>query len=292
MKKSREYIAKGIGLLWLLDGLLQFQPQMFGPNFVTNILSPLLNNQPAFLNLLITWGIRLWNTNTAITDTMAALLQIAIGVLLFFPLSSKTFKVGLWISIVWGTIVWLCGEGAGLLFTGGASFYTGAPGAVFVYVLIAILLLIPNKVSAEWYPKIVGWICIFGSLLQLQPSLWTTGGVQGNFMTSMMDPLHALSAWPNMLYNAVGFHPVLSNFQLALVLCIVGVLLVLKPNKIIGVIALLFLFLVWWFGQDFGQLSTLFVGTATDPNTAPLLALLMLPLFFGRTTKESVPAAI
>lgn len=283
---SRNFIAKALGAFWLLDGLLQFQPLMFGLAFVTNILTPVLSNQPGFIDTIVNWGIRLWSTNMVVTDTAAALLQCAIGALLLFPLSSKSFKIGLWVSIVWGVIVWLCGEGAGLLLTGGASFYTGAPGAVVIYMLIAALLLIPQKVTVDWYPKIAGWIFMLGALLQLQPSLWTTDGAQGNFMVSMMDPLHIVSILPNSLYNAAGLNPVASNILLVLVLFVIGLALALKPNKINGIVALVFLFFAWWFGQDFGQLSTLFVGTATDPNTAPLLALLLAPLFIALNRTE------
>ena len=276
----RNFIAKALGALWLFDGLLQFQPLMFGPSFVTNVLTPVLDNQPTFIATIVQWGIQLWSTNMVVTDTLAGLLQVAIGLLLFFPLSSKTFKAGLWISIVWGVVVWLCGEGAGLLLTGGASFYTGAPGAVVIYILLAALLLIPD-LTTHWYPKIAGWIFMLGGLLQLQPALWTSDGVQGNFMVAMMDPMHPVSVLPNALSNAVGLDPVVSNLLLVLALFAVGLALVLKQNKITGAIALVFLFFVWWLGQDFGQLSTLFVGTATDPNTAPLVVLLILPAFFS-----------
>jgi hypothetical protein len=100
-------------------------------------------------------------------------------------------------------------------------------------------------------------------------------------MVAMMDPAHFLSVLPNYIYTATGFNPVLANLLLLILLCGLGVLLVLTPDKIIGTVVLVFLFFVWWFGQDFGQLSTLIVGTPTDPNTAPLLALLLVPLFIG-----------
>lgn len=277
----RNFIAKALGILWLLDGLLQFQPQMFGQTFVTNILTPLLSDQPGFMVAIVNWGIQLWDTNTVMTNTAAALLQCAIGVLILFPLSSRRFKLGLWISIVWGVVVWICGEGAGLLLTGGASFYTGAPGAIVMYILLAVLLLIPEKVTTASYPKIAGWIFILGALLQLQPSLWTGDGAMGNFMTSMNDPMHFLNALPNYFANIATLHPVGTNVFLAAILFVVGLVILLKPNRTTGIIALAFLFFVWWLGQDLGQISTLFVGTMTDPNTAPLVALLLIPLFTG-----------
>jgi hypothetical protein len=277
---ARNFIAKALGLFWLLDGLLQLQPQMFGPNFVANVLAPVAGNQPGFLAAIVHAGIRLWSTSMVVSNSLVIVLQIAIGLLLLCPLSSKKFKIGLWISIVWGIVVWLCGEGAGQLLTGGASFYTGTPGGVLVYVLLAALLLVPEKVSAERYPKIAGWILILGSLLQLQPAFWSADGVQGNFMISMMDPMHPLSVLPDHIYNIVGVNPVISNIVLVALLFVVGLALIFRPGKTTGVIALVFLFFVWWLGQDFGGLSTLVVGVATDPNTAPVFALLLAPLFF------------
>ncbi|HUO55913.1 MAG TPA: hypothetical protein VMU27_00535 [Candidatus Paceibacterota bacterium] len=276
---STNFIAKTLGLLWFLDGLLQLQPQMFGANFVTNVLTPVLNNQPGFIAGIVNWGIQLWSTNMVVTDTLAALLQCAIGVLLFFPLSSKAFKTGLWISIVWGVIVWLCGEGAGQLLTGSASFYTGAPGAVFFYVVLAAFLLTPDKISAKVYPKVAAWTLIFGAALQLQPLFWTAAGSQQVAMASTMEAMPALSTLPMYFSNIIAAHAITSNVILIALPLVIGIALLLKPSRMTGAIALTFLFFVWWFGQDFGQLSTLFVGTATDPNTAPLLALLLIPLY-------------
>lgn len=276
---ARYYIAKALGAFWLLDGLLQFQPAMFGPSFVSQVLKPVLSGQPGFLDTIVDWGIRFWNLNTVASDIAAALLQIAIGLaLLLAPPSRTVFKLGLWVSIAWSVVVWLCGEGAGQLLTGTASFYTGAPGSVAVYALLAVLLLMPEKARAEQYPKVAGWLCVLGFLLQLQPSFWTANGVRGDFSGST-DPVRALSALPAQLYNAVGGAPVLSNVLLAFALLAIGLALVLQPNRVIGIVALAFLFFVWWFGQDFGQLSTVAAGTATDPNTAPLVALLLVPIF-------------
>ena len=39
----------GLGLLWLIDGILQFQPYMFGKAFVTGVLLPSAAGQPGEL---------------------------------------------------------------------------------------------------------------------------------------------------------------------------------------------------------------------------------------------------
>jgi hypothetical protein len=263
----KNIIAKSLGAFWILDGLLQFQPQMFGANFVTQVLDPVLAGQPSFMHAIVAGGIFLWNINPPVADTLAALLQISIGVLLFFPLSSKKFKVGAWISIVWGTIVWLCGECAGLLFSGAATFYTGAPGAVLYYSVPAVFLLMSERAKLSWFPRIVGWTFIIGAALQLQSGFWSASGLDGSFMVL-----------PLFLQHAFAAQPILANGILAGILLVFGLLILFKPNRTTAISTIIFLALVWWLGQEFGMLDTFLVGTATDPNQAPLLALLLLPL--------------
>jgi hypothetical protein len=278
MKDVRNVIAKCLGAFWIVDGLLQLQPAMFGQSFVTNVLVPTLSSQPHWMEQIVSFGIYLWDLNPFYNDLGVALLQVAIGILLFFPISSTRFKVGAWVSIVWGIVVWLCGEGAGQLFTGVASFYTGAPGGVLLYVVLAMLLLIPD-LRARRFVQAGACLFILGAALQLQSAFWSVDGVQGAAMAAMMESLHALNAFPIYVSNTLGLDPLVSNWILVLIPLAIGIALFLKPNRTTGIVALIFLFFVWWVGQDFGMLSTFPTGVATDPNTAPLLALFLLPLF-------------
>jgi len=275
----KNIIAKVLGVFWVFDGLLQFQPHMFGADFVDSVLVPSLSGQPSFLHWIVASGIFLWNFNPALANTIAALLQIAIGVLFFFPPSSKKFRIGLWTSIVWGLIVWLCGEGAGMLFTGTASIYTGAPGSVLIYVLTSLLLLMGEKVQLTVFPKIAAWALIAGAVLQIQPSFWSSDGVQGSIMAASMEGVHVLATLPIYISNNLSINPTVGNWILVLLPFLIGLTLLIKPDRITGTITLVFLFLVWWLGQDFGMLTTIITGTSTDPNTAPLLGLLVIPLF-------------
>lgn len=275
---ARNLIAKILGTFWILDGLLQFQPKMFGPDFVTNVLEPTLSSQPNILHAISSFGIYLWNTNTILTNTAAALLQVVIGIFLFFPASDNKFKIALYVSVLWGSIVWLFGEGAGGLLTGSATFYTGAPGGALLYVLFAVLLLLHDRISDSWYPKIAGCILVGAAFLQLQPTFWTADGVQGVTELSTMDIFHPLTIFPMWLSNLIGLHPFSANIALTVMPLVLGLLLLYKPNRITAGITLIFLFFVWWISQDFGQLTTLFTGTSTDPNIAPLIALLLVPI--------------
>jgi hypothetical protein len=283
-------LAVSLGFFWIFDGLLQFQPQMFGQYFISDVLAPNLSDQPAWMQQIINAGIHLWSVNPPVADVAAALLQVGIGVLLLFPLAGRAFKIGAWVSIVWGIVVWFCGEGAGLFLTGVASLYTGAPGAVLLYVLIAALLLFYKKVDLGWLPKIAGWIFIGAAALQVQPVFFTLDGAQGAAMAAMMETVGVLKTFPVYLSNIIGINPVAANIILILIPLAIGAALLLKPNRATGMVALVFLFLVWWVGQDFGMLSTVPWGTATDPQAAPLLGLFLVPLLvplYGLNTGKS-----
>ncbi len=271
-------LGRVLGFLWLLDGLLQLQPKMFGATFVATVLSPNLTRQPAFFHALIAFGIHLFTLNTAVANCAAALLQVAIGVLLLCPAGSKKFSLGLWLSVTWGLAVWAFGEGLGGLLTGSASLYTGAPGAALLYALIAALLLVPEKISSRLSARVAAAVFLLGAALQLQPTFWNAMGTQMIFQMSASDTLRAVNALPNSLTNSLAAHPAAFNWLLIIAPLLLATALLLKPNKLSASVAIAFLFIVWWLGQDFGGLSTLWVGTATDFNAAPLVALLVLPI--------------
>jgi hypothetical protein len=282
----KNIVAKALGALWIFDGLLQLQPAMFGQAFVSNVLTPLLTGEPSFLHAIIALGIQAWDANTIVTNSLAALLQIGIGILLFFPLNDRRFKSGAYISIVWSIVVWLCGEAAGLLLTGTASLYAGAPGAVLFYALLAGFLLVPEKIPSKVYSKVVAWTLLFGAALQLQPVFWSADGSQQVAMASTMESVSAFSAFPTYLSNIIAAHAVESNILLIALPLLIGLALLFKPNRWAGSIALIFLFLIWWIGQDFGQLTSIFYNTPTDPQLSPLLALFLVPLFITTDLTE------
>lgn len=273
----KNIIAKCLGCLWIIDGLLQLQPKMFGAEFVNNVLVPNVSNQPHLLSTLITLGIHFWDVSPVLSNTLAVLIQIVIGALLLFPLSSKKFKTGLIFSIVWGLLVWIFGEGAGLLFTGTASFYTGAPGSALLYIILSALLLMNDKVFS-WAPVIGAGVLTLGSILQVQSSFWSAGGIQNSLMASSMESVHTVAHFPIYITNLLSVQPIIGNTLLVMIPLTIALFIVLVPSRAVALVALIFLFLVWWIGQDFGMITTLITGTSTDPNTVPLLTLFILPL--------------
>src|SRR5690242_17713866 len=47
MLLSQKSLRSALGILWLIDGLLQLQPRMFTPNMADSILWPTIEGQPA-----------------------------------------------------------------------------------------------------------------------------------------------------------------------------------------------------------------------------------------------------
>jgi len=272
----RALITKGLGVFWILDGLLQLQPAMFGPAIITDVFAPNLDGQPAFIQAVIHGGLQLFQSNIVIANVLATVIQLAIGVLLLFPATGKAARTGLWLSIAWGLIVWIFGEGIGNLLTGSASFYTGAPGAVLIYVLAAALLLLPNM-PADRLPRAAGLLLLFGAALQSQPVFWTPDGISSLFSGASSDSLSQIRVPATVLSALLASSPLVTNTLLMLLFAVPGIILLWRPSPPLAGITVLLLALIWLFPQDAGGFSTLPTGTTTDPNAAPVVALLLVP---------------
>ena len=133
---SRRAYQTALGLLWLLDGGLQFQSFMYSSGFI-QALKGTAAGQPHWAANSIVWAANIASHNLAVFDTLFALIQVAIGLGLLYR---GTVKPALALSIVWAVGVWWFGEGLGMIFAGTADPLTGAPGAVLLYALIAVLV--------------------------------------------------------------------------------------------------------------------------------------------------------
>jgi hypothetical protein len=140
-QKLARILTVCLGGFWLLDGILQLQPAMFTNVFVSTVLAPNLQNQPAVVAGIVAFGVNIFSSNVFLFNFLSAFIQILIGALLIFPFRNAIARFGLWLSIAWALIVWVFGEGFGGLFTGMATFYTGAPGSALLYLALALCLL-------------------------------------------------------------------------------------------------------------------------------------------------------
>ena len=122
---SQRVLQIVLGLFWILDAALQFQPFMFGRGFVeANILAN-AQGQPFVVGDLITHIGNFVAPDIAVWNTFFALIQLVIGVgLLYRP----TVKPALALSFAWVLGVWVFGEGLGMLLTGTATRADGRAG--------------------------------------------------------------------------------------------------------------------------------------------------------------------
>ena len=92
---------------------------------------------PAVIAKPITWNATLVDHHMVLLNAIFATIQLLLGLGIAFR---PTVRVALAASILWALGVWWFGEGLGGVLSGAASPLNGAPGAVIIYALLAVLL--------------------------------------------------------------------------------------------------------------------------------------------------------
>jgi hypothetical protein len=278
---ARRGLQIALGLVWLLDGVLQLQPYMFGPGFASMLGSTATGN-PGVLASPILQASRLVGHDAVAWNTAFAVIQLAIAAgLLWRP----TVKAALAGSVAWSLAVWWLGEGLGGLFTGTASPVTGAPGAVILYALIAAVVW-PARTDAPRPGGIAGygllaskgsraaWLVLWGGFayLVMQPAVRASSGLRGALAANAAGEPGWLAAPDRATAAAIGSHGAVVCVVLAVLFAAIaaGILHPVTARPALAAAAIAGL-VIWVTGENFGQILT---GTATDPNTGPLLVLL------------------
>lgn len=175
MVKQKVHVTKrgvqlSLGCLWLLDGLLQLQHQMFTSNFASQVITPAAQGQPRFVSGPIHFGIHIFLLHPAVFNTLIALIQLSLGLLILWK---QTVRLGLLLSIPWALIVWVLGEGYGGIFSLHTLLLMGAPGAATLYLLLALASMPSNndKKKPKQKQQVAYWLAIAWMVL------WVGGGV-------------------------------------------------------------------------------------------------------------------
>jgi hypothetical protein len=273
---SARIAQTALGVIWLLDGGLQFQAFMYSKRFPAMLIG-MTSGQPGWLASSVTWGAHTVGHNLAIYNTIFAAVQVVIGLgLLYRP----AVRPALAVSFAWVLVVWWFGESFGMIFMTMASPLTGAPGAVVLYALIGALawpnsrpggLLGARGARIAWC---VLWLAMAFLWLQA-PS------ANPNAISSALNAAPSGMVWLSSLQINIANAVSGAGVPIAFVLCALSIAIAVAVVTNRRAKAFLWLSIVlnlayWVLGQGFGGI---FQGGATDPNAGPLFVLLAFVLY-------------
>lgn len=318
---TRQGLRITLGLIWLLDGALQFQSFMYSRGFLKEVIEPSAEGQPAWIGKPILSAAHFAGHNLTLWNTLFALVQVGVGLGLLFR---RTSRPALIVSFAWAFVVWWFGEGFGMIPMGMASPLTGAPGAVLLYGLIGLLVWptdedepvdrpaagIGEPAGAEigepagdFTPARVrrrtsagagligerGGLIVWSLLWAGATVLWCLSVNRAPNATSEAlkgaagSSMHWLASLQSSLAGTTRGH----GEAIAIVLAILSLAIaagVWTPWRREALLLGALLSIVYWaFGQSLGELTT---GQATDPNAGPLFVLLALALLPRRRVSE------
>jgi hypothetical protein len=284
---ARRAIQTALGLIWLIDGALQFQSFMYTQGFVQTLTGGAAG-QPYWLASSIGWAAHIYGSNLTLWNTLSALTQVIIGLgLLYRP----TVKGALVVSFVWSLIVWWFAESFGFLFSNTASPLTGAPGAVLLYAVIGLLawpsarpggLLGPRGARTTWAAT---WLVMAWSWLLAANST-------ANATSSTISGAPSGAAWLASLQHSVASAAAGNGLLIAIVLAglsaAIGVAVAIDwhPRTFLS-LAVGRNLAYWVLGQGLGGILT---GSGTDPNAGPLFILFATGLYSLLPAREPATA--
>jgi hypothetical protein len=278
---ARRKLQLALGALWLLDGILQFQPSMFTKAF-PDMLAGTSAGNPAFVASPVNWSAALITHHLVVLNAVFAAIQVALGLGIAWR---PTVRLALAASVLWSLAVWFLGEGLGGVLAGTASLTDGAPGAVILYALLAVLLwpareerqvrFIAARAVGE-KPALVLWTVLWVSMafVALQPDARSPHGLSDE-IKDMAAGQPAWVTWPvTHLASLLAGQGLLTAILLAAAFAVTALGLwfpapVARPALVLALVLAAFL----WLAQGLGGL---FTGGSTDPNSGPLLVLLAL----------------
>jgi len=281
---AKRVLRVGFGSLWLLDGLLQLQPGMWSPAVLVGEVWQAAAQGPAWLVRLVDWSIQLAAPQLGAFNWLLVIVELALGAMLLAGRRPFT-QAAAWGSLLFGAAVWIFGDGLGGLLAGGST------------ILAAAALLAPEgfglRVARKAIPAgtaVVAATLAGGALLQLQPVFW------GGIGLSAPIAAHFMMAQPAVLRDVISMAagvaaaaPGAVNVLLILVMLALALALLRAPGDSTVLWTTLALLAVLWItAQDAGMLPS---GMATDPNTMPALAVLLVSGWAGAPQGRRTGAA-
>jgi hypothetical protein len=295
---SRRVLQLSLAALWLFDAVLQLQPFMFTPGFGSEMIAPFARGNPASVASAITWSAGEMSRHATLAGVAFAGAQLLIAVGIAWR---PTVRIALGLSVAWSLGVWWIGEGLGNLLTGTASPLTGAPGAVLLYALLAILLWpAPPGGHADFVaarplgaiPARLIWLLLWSGLAVLSVSSFNRqpDGISGVIRSMTAGQPTWLAALDRSIAQDLAGRGGGVAIATAVLFGLIAVA-VFMPRSIRRaslILACVAAVAIWVVGEGFGGV---FSGPATDPNSGPLLILLAAAYWPLRPRRTDLSAA-
>lgn len=292
--RPRMFLRNFFGLLWVVDGLLQYQPQM-PLGFAGGVLRAGAESSPLWVRNLVESAASIWDRQPIVLAVAVIWVQIGLGVWLLVARRGVASQLAGVASVIWALVIWLV-SGFGGILAAGASLVIGQPGASILYAGAGVLLALP----LSWWQRdsclvvarrVLGGFLVAMSAFQAFPGrgMWTGVDGQGEAtnpialmaaeMASVKQP--TATAWAVRSFGDLTTHaPLLVNGFFVFAFGLTGVLLFssspkrLRTARYLGGAATV---IAWVFVENLG----LFGGLSTDPNTMVPLFGLLLALTMG-----------
>ncbi len=285
---TRRWLQLGLAALWLVDALLQVQSFMFSKAFGQTLAATAPGN-PAIIADPITWSAHLIEAHPTWTNVVFASAQLFLALGIAWR---PTVKLALAASIAWSLGVWWIGEGLGGVLNGTADPLSGAPGAVILYALLAVLLWPTDRAAPFEAARPFGaraarllWLALWGSL-----AFFAVQGASG--VRAMMSGMATgepgwLAAVDRHTATLLAGHGGTVTAVLAIVLGGIALGIFLPPPgaRAAVLLAAVVAAAIWVVGENFGGMSA---GSATDPNSGLLLVLLAAAYWPARRISAGV----
>ena len=296
---GRRTLQLVLATIWLIDGILQLQAFFFTKSFGLQMISGMSSGNPSVIARPIIWSGAAIGHHAVLADAVFAVVQTAIAVAIAWR---PTVKIGLGVSIAWAVGVWWVGEGLGGVLNGTANPVNGAPGAVMIYALLAVLLWPTDRAGlkasflaarAVGAPMAKGlWLVLWGSFSYFAV-LGINRSSQGlhDLITTEAQGEPGWVAWIDHQAASMVDHKGLAVMVVLGVLLLVVAIGTYLPGSFANatvVLAAVIGAVFWVVGENFGAL---FTNGATDVNSGPLLILLAAAYWRGslRPDPEPVP---
>ncbi|HWG00598.1 MAG TPA: hypothetical protein VG164_01960 [Trebonia sp.] len=279
---ARRVLQLALAAMWLLDGLLQFQSVMFTKSFGHSLAATAPGN-PWLIARPIVWDATLVEHHPVLLNAIFATVQLLLGLGIAFR---PTLRAALTASIAWSAGVWWFGEGLGGVLFGAANPLTGAPGAVIIYAMLAVVLWpAPRRGKSAFVADgLLGaraartlWGVLWFSFAYF--ALLPANRAPQAFSQTIAGLVDGEPSWIAAIERGAASltaqHGLAASVAFAAAYAVIGACVWLPPRYARSALALALVVavVIWVVGEAFGMILA---GGATDPNSGPLLAILAL----------------